>query len=73
MKKQVLTYLKPAKEITAGDLILTNRMTVAKVESVEVFEDSSHRCCVEVGFSQAGQKSEKAMVFLDGETVLVLE
>lgn len=70
MRRIVLTYLKPANEITAGDVILTSRMTVAKVDSVEAFEDSTKRRCVAVVIQSGGQIV--AMNFLSDEILLVV-
>jgi hypothetical protein len=71
MKKQVLTYLKPAKELVIGDLILTNKSTVAEVEAAETFGNSAKRPCVEVTLLQCGRKS--SVVFLAEESVLTVE
>jgi len=71
MKKQVLTYVKPAKEIQTGDLILTSRSTVAEVEATEAFGNSAKRPCVEVSLLQCGRKS--SVVFLAEEAILVVE
>ncbi len=71
MKKQVLAYIKRANEIEQGDRIMTSRMTVAEVQSTEAFADTSGRPCVEVGIAHGDQRA--AVVFLSGETVLVLE
>ena len=70
MKKQVLTYLKPAKELTAGDRILTSRMAVAEIEQPHVSHDSTNRLCVHVfgkGVAPTG------ICFLADESVLVVE
>jgi hypothetical protein len=72
MKKPVLTYLKPANEIKAGDRILSNRMVVAEVDSVEEFSASTGRPCVAVVARSDGQ-IEAATIFLAEETVLVFE
>ena len=76
MKKQVLTYTKPAKELNAGDRILPGRLTVAEVESVEAFEDSTKRPCV-VAVARSGKAKQTAMVsamnFVADESVLVVE
>lgn len=71
MKRQVLTYMKPAKELRAGDCILTSRMTVAEVTKVEPFTDSSKRPCVEIRASDGGVQS--AIVFTADDMVMVLE
>jgi len=71
MKKQVLTYVKPAKELQAGNLILTNRMTVVEVETTESFGNSHKRPCVEVSIMQGGRKA--ALIYLADDSVLVLE
>lgn len=72
MMKQVLLYARPASEITAGDRILSNRMTVAEIESVEAFEDSTKRPCVAV-VARSGGQIVAATHFLADETVLVVE
>jgi len=71
MKKQVLTYVKPAKELAIGDLVLTNKGTIAEVEATEAFGNSARRPCVEVALIQCGRKS--SVVFLAEEAVLVIE
>jgi hypothetical protein len=70
MRKIALTYIKPANEVTAGDRILTNRMTVAEVESVESFEDSTQRPCVVAVIRSGGQIV--AMNFLADEILFVV-
>ena len=72
MKKQVLAYAKPAKELKKGDRILTGRMTVGEVESAEAFEDSTHRPCVVIK-ARSGKHLETAANFIADETVLVVE
>jgi len=71
MKKQVLAYLKPANEIKRGDRILTGRLVVAEVESVEEFSASNGRPCVAV-VARGGGQVESATIFLAEETVMVL-
>lgn len=71
MRKQVITYVAPAAEIRQGDRILTNRMTLAEVESSEAFKDSSGRPCIEVCITKGAQKS--TTVFVADESVLVFE
>ena len=71
MRKQVLAYLKPASQLAAGDRILTGRMTVADVASVETFKDSSLRPCVEARIAERGRKS--SAVYVADDVVLVLE
>ncbi len=76
MKKQVLVYLKPAKELKKGDLIVTGRMVVAEVESVEHFVDSTKRPCV-IAVVRSGKTKRTAIIsalnFLADETVLLVE
>lgn len=75
VKKQVLTYVKPASELKAGDRILTTRgssMTVGEVESVEAFEDSTKRPCVVI-VVRNGRHIVAATNFLADETVLIVE
>ena len=72
MKNQVLTYTKPAKELKKGDLILTSRLTVAKIISVEAFKDSTRRPCVVIK-ANSGTHFETAANFVADESVLVLE
>lgn len=71
MKRQVLTYVKPAKELSAGDRILTGRMTVAEVKSVELFDDASKRPCVEARIAERGRRS--SAVYVADDLVMVLE
>lgn len=75
MKKQVLAYVKPARELKAGERVLTNRMTVAEIESVEAFEDATKRPCV-IAVTRSGRATKTAMVsamnFIADETVLVV-
>lgn len=71
MRTIVLTYLKPATEVTAGDRILTSRLVVAEVESIEEFSSSTGRPCVAV-VARSGGQIEAATIFLAEETVLVL-
>ena len=72
MKKQVLAYAKPARELKKGDRILTGRMTVADIESVEAFEDSTHRPCV-AAVVRSSKHVVAAMSFLADEAVLAME
>ena len=72
MKKQVLIYVKPAKELKNGDRILTSRFTVADIVSVEAFEDSTKRPCVVVR-THSGKHFETAANFVADESVLVVE
>ena len=72
VKKQVLTYMKPAKELRKGDRILTGRMTVAEIVSAEAFEDSTKRPCVVVR-TRSGKHFETAANFGADESVLVVE
>ncbi len=72
MKRQVLTYVKPAKELKAGDRILTTRLTLGEVESVEAFDDSTKRPCVAV-IVRNGKHIVAATNFVADETVLVVE
>lgn len=71
MKKQVLLYAKPAKELKKGDRILTGRMTLAEVRSVEHFEDSSKRSCVEARIAERGRWS--SAVYVADDVLLVIE
>ena len=73
MKKQVLAYVKPAKELKTGDRILTGRGTATEVTKVEPFEDAGKRPCVEVETS--GRPGERCplSVYLADESVLVVE
>jgi hypothetical protein len=70
MKKHILVYVTPARELKVGDRILTGRMTVADVESVEAFEDSTKRPCVAV-VAHSGN-IVVATNFVADESVLVL-
>jgi len=72
MKKRVLTYLKPAREIVGGDRILTAGITVAKATSTELFTDASDRACVEVRLSR-GTTGESVAIFMADDMVMVLE
>ena len=72
MKKQVLAYVKPAKDLRTGDRILTGRTAVAEIESVEAFKDSSKRPCIAV-VARGGGDITAATNFLANEIVLVLE
>lgn len=72
MKKQVMTYAKPAKALKAGDRILTARMTLATVESAEAFEDSTKRPGIAV-VARSGGQIVSATNFLADEDVLVVE
>ncbi len=72
MKKQVMTYAKPAKELKAGDRIQTTRMTLAAVESVEAFEDSTKRPSIAV-VARSGGQIVAATNFLADEVVLIVE
>jgi len=80
MKKQVLVYVKvyvkAANDLKKGDHIVTGRMVVAEVESVEAFEDSTKRPCV-IAVARSGKAKRTAIVsalnFLADETVLLVE
>ena len=72
MKKQVLLYAKPAKDLRSGDRILTGRMVVAEVESAEAFEDATKRACIAV-VARSGAHVVAATHFLADEVVLVVE
>ncbi|MBM4149610.1 MAG: hypothetical protein FJ224_11310 [Lentisphaerae bacterium] len=72
MKRQVLAYVKPAKELRRGDRLLTGRTAVAEIESVEKFRDSSKRPCVAV-VARGGGDIVSATNYLADEQVLVLE
>jgi len=72
MRRRVLTYLKPAKDLKAGDLILTGRTAAATIESVEAFKDSTKRPCVAV-VARGNGDIVSATNFLADEQVLVLE
>lgn len=72
MRKQVLTYLTLARELRAGDRILTARMVVAEVESVELFEDTTKRPCVAI-VARGGQQIVCATNFLSDEAILIIE
>lgn len=71
MKRQAISYIKPAGELAEGDRILTSRMTLAEVRSVESFDDTTGRACVAVALCDGAHAT--AAHYLAGETVLVLE
>ena len=73
MKKQVMTFVKPAKELTAEDRILTSRGTVSEVTMVEPFDDAGRRPCVEIETSGELGQRRPLSVFLAEEAVLVME
>jgi hypothetical protein len=72
MKKQVIAFSVPAKDIKIGDHILTSRLVVAEVASIEEFPASTGRPCVAV-VARSGGQIEAATIFLAEETVLVFE
>lgn len=72
VRKQVLLFEKPAKELKKGDRILTGRTAVAEIESVEAFKDSTKRPCVAV-VARGGGDIVAATNFLASEIVLVVE
>jgi hypothetical protein len=67
MKRQVLTYTKPAQELTKGDRILTNRQVIETVSKITV-AGAVH--IVTVGEPQ-GMKTGHC--YLQDEQVLVVE
>ncbi len=67
MKRQVLTYIKPAKELKEGDRILTNRMAVDEITSVEITQTWTSSEAVHIRTKNGG------IYFLDHEFVLVVE
>ena len=71
MKKQVVAFVKPAKELAEGYLMLTSRGTIGEVEATECFGNSAKRPCVEVSLLQCGRKS--AVIYLAEESVLTVE
>ena len=72
MRKQVIAYVKPARELKKGDRILTGRTAVAEIESVEAFKDSTQRPCIAV-VARGGGDIVAATNFLADEQVLVIE
>ena len=68
VKKQVLTFLKPAQmePMTVADI-------VTEVTKVEPFDDIEKRPCIEVETSGILGEGGLSSVYLPDETVLVIE
>ena len=69
-RRQVLTYTKPAKDLKVGDRILTSRMTVAEIKTLEISDTwKDDQKAVHIWFEHSSGRA----CFIDHEQVLVLE